>query len=101
MKFVQTISFTTSREAEMRALSDEWTADTEAPGLLGSKLLKDRDRENAYMMIVEFEDYDLAMRNSARPETDAMARRMRELLDGPPVYGNHDVIDEEGPAGPA
>jgi hypothetical protein len=26
-------------------------------------------------------------------ETDAFARRLSELVDGPPTYGNYDVLD--------
>jgi quinol monooxygenase YgiN len=95
MKFVQTITFTTSREDEMRALSRGWREEAgEAPGLIRSIMLKDRDRENAFMVIAEFESYELAMENSARPETDAMAKRMAELVDAPPVFTNYDVIEE-------
>jgi quinol monooxygenase YgiN len=93
--FVQTISFTTSRVDELRQLADQYDRDSpNAPGFLGSKILRDRDRENAYLIVAEFENYELAMENSNRPETDAFARKMGELLDGPPQYGNYDVIDE-------
>ncbi len=34
------------------------------------------------------------MENSARPETDMFAKRMAELCDGPPSFGNFDVLDE-------
>ena len=34
------------------------------------------------MVIAEFESYELAMENSARPETDAFAKQMAELSDG-------------------
>ena len=37
------------------------------PGFVGSRVLKDRDKENTYMVIAEFESYELAMENSARP----------------------------------
>jgi hypothetical protein len=49
------------------------------------------------MVIAEFENYDLAMQNSARPETDAFAKRMAELCDGPPSFGNYDLIREDRP----
>ena len=54
---------------------------------------KDRDRANAYMVIAEFDSYELAMKNSARPETDAFAKNMAGLVDGEMVYGNYDVIE--------
>ena len=46
------------------------------------------------MVVAEFDSYELAMENSARPETDAFARKMAELVDGPIAYGNYDVIGE-------
>ena len=41
--------------------------------------------------------YDLAMENSARPETDAFAKRMAELSDEGPTFGNYDIIHEGTP----
>jgi hypothetical protein len=64
------------------------------PGFVGLKVLKDRDRENSFLVIAEFESYDLAMQNSARPEVDAFNKEMMALADGPPTFGNYDVIDE-------
>ena len=97
MPFVQTISFTTTRIEELQQLQEEYEREQapQAPGYRRAWLLKDRDRENAYMISVEFESYELAMQNSARPETDAWARRLRELVDGEVVYGNYDLIAGE------
>ena len=96
MAFVQTILFTTSRVDEIKAMGDDYEREQggQAPGFRGSRILKDRDRENAYVIIAEFESYELAMENSQRPETDAFAQRMSELVDGEVTYGNYDVIDE-------
>ena len=96
MAFVQTISFTTSRIDEIAAMGKEYEREQggQAPGYQSNRILKDRDRENAYMVVAEFDSYELAMENSGRPETDAFARKMAELVDGPPTYGNYDVIDE-------
>jgi hypothetical protein len=94
--FIQTISFTTSRIDEIKALEGRFQAEEggQAPGYRGTRLLQDRDRENGYMVIAEFDSYELAMENSARPETDAFARQMAELVDGPVVFGNYDVIGD-------
>jgi Antibiotic biosynthesis monooxygenase. len=102
MTFIQTISFSTSRMDEMQKLmatfADEGRqAGRSAPGFLGTKVLKDRDREDAYMVVAEFESYELAMENSARPETGAFAKQMGEMSDGPPVFGNYDLVHEEKP----
>jgi quinol monooxygenase YgiN len=102
MTFIQTISFSTSRMEEMQKLME--TSANEArgsgrssPGFLGVKVVKDRDRENAYMVIAEFESYEVAMENSARPETDAFAKQMAEMSDGPPTFANYDLVYEEKP----
>ena len=95
MKFVQTISFTTARMDEMQALMDAFDNEPGSrAGFLGAKVLKDRDRENTYMVVAEFETYELAMENSARPETDAFAKQMAELSDGSPTFANYDLIHE-------
>jgi hypothetical protein len=49
------------------------------------------------MVIAEFESYELAMENSARPETDAFAKKMAEMTDGPPTFGNYDLLHEDKP----
>jgi quinol monooxygenase YgiN len=97
MTFIQTISFSTSRIDEMQKLMERWDQEPSEPahGFRGLKLLKDRDNENAHLVIAEFENYELAMENSNRPETDAYAKEMGELTDGPMTYGNYDVIAEQ------
>jgi quinol monooxygenase YgiN len=97
MTFIQTISFSSGRMEEMQKLMERWDQDRSepAPGSRGIKILKDRDSENAYMVIAEFENYELAMENSNRPETDAFAKAMGELTDGPMIYGNYDLLSEQ------
>lgn len=97
MAFVQTIGFTSSRIEEMQKLMDEWgeQAASSSPGFVGSKVLQDRDNQNAFMVVAEFESHELAMENSNRPETDARAKQMAELCDAPPTFGNYDVIHTE------
>lgn len=97
MKFIQTISFTSSKMDEMKKVMDEYSSQSggAAPGFIKSTVLKGRDRPNAYLVIAEFESYEQAMQNSARPETDAMAKKMGELVDGDVTYGNYDVLAEE------
>jgi quinol monooxygenase YgiN len=98
MTFVQTISFTTTRIDEIRKLAEEYERQQagRAPGYRRYWVLEDRDEENAYMVSVEFESHELAMENSARPETDAFATKLRDLVDGEPTYRNYDLIAGEG-----
>jgi hypothetical protein len=95
MRFVQTIWFSTDRFDEMQALMDRWTEEGnrgKAPGLIRTTVAKDRDHDGMYLVIAEFEDYEQAMKNSERPETDAYAREMATMANGEPSFGNFDVV---------
>lgn len=94
MAFVQTITFSTDRMDEMQALMDRFEQERTdpRPGLVRVTVAKDRDHEGQYMVIAEFENYEVAMENSARPETDAFAREMAGLSKGRPTFGNYDVV---------
>jgi quinol monooxygenase YgiN len=98
MTFVQTISFSSSRFDEMQKVMTEWEAaqpPNSTPGFVGTKVLRDRDNPNAFMVVAEFDSYEAAMENSNKPETGAFAARMGELTDGQPSYGNYDVMSAE------
>ena len=99
MVFIQTISFSTSRYDEMQKMMDEFEEQqgAQSPGFRGLKILKDRDNANAYLIVAEFDSYEQAMENSARPETDAFAKKMAEMSDGAPSFGNYDLVHEETP----
>jgi hypothetical protein len=43
---------------------------------------------------VFFDSFEDAMKNSALPETDALAKKTAALADGPPVFFNLDIIEE-------
>ncbi|HEU5159617.1 MAG TPA: hypothetical protein VFU43_21660 [Streptosporangiaceae bacterium] len=93
MSFVQIVEFTTSKFDEMRALEDQWRAET-AGKRPNTRILtcRDRDRTGHYYMIVEFPSYEEAMRNSGLPETERNSREMAELADGPVGFTNLDVL---------
>ncbi len=92
--FVQIIEFQTSRMDEIRQLVEEMRSDL-GPGFAGrGTVTVDRDRAGHYLNIVEFESYDSAMENSARPEIGRFAARMAELCDEPPRFYNLDVVEE-------
>jgi quinol monooxygenase YgiN len=100
MAFVQTVSFKTSRIDEMQKLLTEFSeqrGEAQVPGFRGTKLLKDRDNEGSFLVLADFVSYELAMKNSARPDTDAFAKRMAEMSDATPTYGNYDLIQEDAP----
>lgn len=96
MKFVQLMEFRTTHLDEIRALSDEMDEQVSSPQSRSSVehglVCRDRDRENSYVMIVEFPSYEVAMSNSELPETTAFAERMAKLCDGPITYRNLDLL---------
>ena len=99
MTFIQTISFSSSRFDEMQKLMDEWEgaqSPASTPGFVSTRVLRDRDRDNGFLVIAEFDSYEAAMENSNKSETGAFAKRMGELTDGPVAYGNYDVMSPEG-----
>jgi quinol monooxygenase YgiN len=96
MKFVQIMELQTSRIDEINALEKQWEDATEGKRtVVAQKLTKDRDKPNTYMVIVEFDSYEDAMRNNDLPATQELAPQMQKLCDGPPVFHNLDVIEEK------
>ena len=66
-----------------------------ASGPLGeAPSVADRDNPGRYSIIVFFDSYEDAMKNSALPETDALAEKTAALADGPPTFVNLDIIEE-------
>ncbi|WP_340381017.1 hypothetical protein U5640_33925 [Streptomyces sp. SS7] len=94
-KFVQIIDFETDRIDEMRALAEE--GDRELGDGVGGPVrrlvLKDRSRPDHYLVVVEFDSHEEAMRNSASPETSKFAERMAALCTKPPSFTDCDVED--------
>ena len=87
--FVQIIEFSTSHIDEVQALAESM----DDMGLARrATITADRDRSGTYLNIVEFDSYDEAMQNSARPEVGEFAARLGELCDGPPTFYNLDVV---------
>jgi hypothetical protein len=94
MKFVQIIDFETERLEEMQQVIEEagQRDGDRTGGPTHSMLLKDRDRPNRYLALIEFESFEEAMRNSDDPETGRMAKRLDELSIGQRVFTNCDVV---------
>ncbi|MGW6011121.1 hypothetical protein [Streptomyces sp. NPDC055210] len=93
MKFAQIIDFETERIDEMRELIRE--AEKGSAGRSGGPthrtVLQDRNTPNRYLVVLEFESFDEAMRNSEDPGTTRMAERMAELCSRPPRFTDCDV----------
>jgi hypothetical protein len=95
MGFVQIMTYTTSKPAEMQALADEWEKATEGKRtVLRRVLCEDRDNWGRYFNVVFFDSHEAAMANSALPETEALSVKLRSLTDGPPTFYNLNVVDD-------
>ncbi|WP_404188578.1 hypothetical protein [Streptomyces tauricus] len=93
MKFAQIIDFETESIDEMRELVRE--AEQGSAGRSGGPthrmVLHDRNTPNRYLVVLEFESFDEAMRNSEDPQTTRMAERMAALCSRPPQFTDCDV----------
>ncbi len=93
MKFVQIIDFETDRIEEMRALAED--SEKRLAGREGGPthrlVLKDRNQPGRYLVVIEFDSYEDAMRNSEDPETTKFAEQMAALCTRPPSFTDCDV----------
>jgi len=89
--FIQVIKAKTSRQDEARALLQEWNdiPDVDGGPLGGTFGFTD---DGTFIGVVRFESRETARANSDQAETDAMAQRMTELMDGPPEYYDCDDV---------
>lgn len=95
MTFVQLIEFDTGRADEMAELDKKWAERAGDSGrATRSMVVRDRDRQNHYYVIVEFDSYEEAMVNNDLPATQEFAAEFRKLVDGEPKYVNTDVVVE-------
>ena len=95
MPFVQVMQLRTSKVDEIRAAADEWDTATKGKRTVErSVLCQDRDEPGRQFVIVFFDSYEDAMKNSVLPETDALAKKVAALSDSAPVFYNLDVIEE-------
>jgi hypothetical protein len=94
--FVQLVEMSTSRFDEMQKYNEEWRQRNPDRLLDWSIVGQDRDNPGKYVAIVHFENYDVAMKNSADPRTAEYAAKMEELCDGPVTFRNLDVVATEG-----
>lgn len=94
--FVQIVEMSTSRIDEMQKFNEEWRERNPDRLLDWSIVAEDRDNRGKYVVMVHFESYDVAMKNSADPRTAEYAAKMQELSDGPVTFRNLDVVMTEG-----
>jgi hypothetical protein len=95
LRFVQIVDFETDRIEEMRRLAEE-TDQRLAGREFGPThrlILKDRNRPGRYLVVIEFDSYEDAMRNSEAPETTKFAEQMAALCTRPPSFTDCDVME--------
>jgi len=102
LNFSQTITMYSDDPAPIIELLKEWDRNQAAAdimGYMGIRLLADREEPRRYVIIADFgvvdpdvPAADEAQRNNERPETQASAARMRELIDGEPEWHHYDEL---------
>ena len=100
--FSQAISVRCDDPTPIIELLERWDLDqasTDIMGYMGTRLLADREEPGRYLLIADFgvvdpdvSAADEAQRNNGRPETQAWAARLRELVDGAPEYHHYDEL---------
>jgi uncharacterized protein (DUF1330 family) len=91
--FVQIMEFDTSKIGDVEDLARKLAAE-QGDAFLARKstVTEDRARRGHYYVIVEFDSYEEAMKNSEDPVTSKYSQQMGELLDGPPTFHDLDVV---------
>jgi hypothetical protein len=102
LNFSQTITLYSDDPAPIVELLKDWDRNQAAAdimGYMGIRLLADREEPRRYVIIADFgvvdpdvPAADEAQRNNERPETQASAARMRELIDGEPEWHHYDEL---------
>ena len=102
MNFTQTITVRCSNPTTIIEMLSEWDrsqATSDVMGYMGSRLLQDREHLGQYVIVADFgvtdpevSAADEALRNNARPETQAYAARLRQVIEGEPEYHHFDEL---------
>jgi hypothetical protein len=98
VKFAQIIDFETERMDDMR----EYMRQYEQQAMSQDRdvkpthrmVLQDRDHPNHYLVVVEFDSYEEAMKNSARADTAEFSDKMRAMTSTRD-YTNCDVLESK------
>ncbi|WP_329340435.1 hypothetical protein OG866_33100 [Streptomyces sp. NBC_00663] len=95
MKFVQIIDYETDSIEEMQELGRqaEQRFAGRADGPTHRLVLRDRSNPNRYLVVIEFNSYEEAMRNSNDPDTGKFAEQMAALCTKAPTFTDCDVVD--------
>ena len=100
--FSQTIVVRCANPEKIVESLREWDrnqAASDIMGYMGTRVLADRENAGQFMIIADFGviDPDVtaaeeAARNNSRPETQAWARNLLNMIEGEPEYRHYDEI---------
>jgi hypothetical protein len=102
LNFSQTMTVYCDDPTPIVELLQQWDQEQAAAdimGYMGIRVLADREDPRRIVIIADFgvvdpdvSAADEAMRNNERPETQATAARMREVIDGEVEYHHYDEL---------
>jgi quinol monooxygenase YgiN len=93
MEFIQIIETHVSDVEPMLALDEEWATATAGKRTARRSIVtRDRNDPTRHLVIVFFDSYEEAMKNSQLPETRDFAAKANAMAEQPPVFHDLDVI---------
>jgi hypothetical protein len=96
MAFAQIIEFHTNDVDGFRQIDEEWRRATEGKRTARREIIaRDHSDPSRYFALVFFDSYESAMANSRLPETQAAAEQYMKLSDGPPIFYDLDVLEDQ------
>jgi quinol monooxygenase YgiN len=92
-RFIQIIELETSKIGEVDALAQELQKEG-GDTFLARRAVTTEDRDNPghYYVIVEFDSYEEAMRNSESELVNTYSEKLGALVDAPPSFRILDVV---------
>ena len=95
MAFVQIMEITTSKYDALADLDRQWRAATEGKRTLRREVVaRDRNNPDRFIVLAFFDSYESAMENSNLPETQEFSARFDEFTDGPVIFQDFDIIED-------
>ena len=95
MAFIQIMEIQTADYSAIAAIVDEWGKATEGRRTTRRTIVaRDRNKADSYVIIVAFDSYESAMKNSELPETQELARKIGAAANGPIVFHDAEIIDD-------
>jgi quinol monooxygenase YgiN len=94
MGFIQLVEFSTTKPDEVRKLADKYREDSQGKRtVVRGHLCLDRNTPDHYVTVAEFRSPEEAAQNSDLAETQEFAKAMDQLVDGPVIFRDLEVVD--------